>query len=85
MTRFRGQNRSGIGQAGPIAEDESIEAFVKSRFVTGWRSLTVTRDGEEIGGIRRNLSTNRRTWWAESGTSPTLAGEVQPKLANHAC
>lgn len=34
-------------------------------YAAGWRTATISRDGETVGAVERNPDTGRRTWWAE--------------------
>jgi hypothetical protein len=65
--RWRGVSRDGRASVGGMAIDPAhLPAVVEDRFKTGWRELTVTRDGIEVAGIWLNPSNlGRRDWWAE--------------------
>ncbi len=47
---------------------DDVVGFVEERFRAGWRTLSVSSGGREVGGIGRHLDTGRRTWWAEGRT-----------------
>jgi hypothetical protein len=64
IATYRGQLRSGAPITGTASTDD-LMAFVKQRYDRRWQALTVTRNGEEVGGISRHPDTGKRTWWAE--------------------
>ncbi len=64
---YRGRTRNGRGVSGHMATDDVV-GFVEERFRAGWRTLSVSSGGREVGGIGRHLDTGRRTWWAEGRT-----------------
>lgn len=77
ITRYRGVNRRGRAEVGTISGGrDRVAWWVEHLFDKGWRSLSVTIDGEEVGGIGRvdPYATNGpRTWWAESNGRRTDA------------
>jgi hypothetical protein len=73
---WRGKlRRDGTASGGVwVMVPSRLPAVVKDRFDQGWDSLTVTRDGAEMGGIWLNPSNlGRRDWWAE-GDEPLRQG-----------
>lgn len=62
---YRGTRRDGVAIVGKLPPGETTESYVERQFLTGWRALTVERDGERIGGIEAHPDTGTRTWWAE--------------------
>ena len=61
MLAFRGVDRHGHGHVGRTTDAPA--PFAEERFQAGWRSLTILRGAEEVGGIASVAG--RRTWWAE--------------------
>lgn len=62
---WKGVDRAGNARGGH-AFIESAAKFVEERYEQGWRSLTVTSRGEEVGGIANDGWNNQphlRRWW----------------------
>ena len=59
---YQGRMRDGTGTWGVTSDPH---AFAEAKYAAGWRELTITRDGVEVGGIHRHPDTGKRTWWAE--------------------
>ena len=66
---YRGRMKDGTGVTGVTPDPY---AFAAAKFRAGWRELTITRNGVEVGGISRHPDTGRRTWWAETTDRGTL-------------
>lgn len=60
--RYVGSDRAGASVSGTVRGD--VAAFVLRKFRAGWRSLSITRDGREVGGILR-APFDRAQWWVE--------------------
>ena len=60
--RYRGRKRDGTGTTGAV-DLVDVAEWVRARFDQGWRDLTVTSGGEEVGAIYQSLDDGRRTWW----------------------
>lgn len=66
---YTGLDRAGVAHTGRV-EVLSVHAFVRRRFLAGWRSLSVYRPAAKdpancVGAIVRNDS-GRRVLWVDS-------------------
>jgi hypothetical protein len=61
---YRGIRRDGVGVGGQLSDP--LANWVEARFKAGWRKLTVTYNGEQVGGIAPHPDTGRRIWWADA-------------------
>lgn len=52
------------GRAGSVSDVTPAE-YAELKYRAGWRELRITRDGEQVGAIFRNLDTGQRDWWGE--------------------
>lgn len=60
--KYQGHQRDGTSVVGFASGSPS--EFAQSKFNARWIDLTITRRGEEVGGIDSNTGT--RMWWGES-------------------
>jgi hypothetical protein len=67
--RYRGINSSGSGVTGSLSPADLVE-WVRVRFDSGWRALSVIDGDAEVAGIGQHPDTGRRTWWAETIVHP---------------
>jgi hypothetical protein len=76
--KWWGVNRHGVTIGGVTTADlAGLAAIVEDRFATGWRALSVKRDGIEVAGIGPDPSRpRRRTWWAECPKDDACIAEV---------
>lgn len=65
IVRYTGINRRGTNIGGALPLRAIVHLWVKARFDAGWRELSLTRNGDTVGGIGPNLDDGKRTWWAE--------------------
>jgi hypothetical protein len=61
--RYKGVNSRGLGSVGELSVSPGHLAW--SLYTRGWRELTVTRDGVEVGGIGSDPDSGHRRWWGE--------------------
>jgi hypothetical protein len=68
ILRYTGINRRGTSAVGAVDGHANTPAFLAQQlYDKGWRQATITRDGEEVGGIGR-LYGSPREWWGECTT-----------------
>lgn len=69
QVRYQGRRRDGGSSFGSATPADLVE-WVKSFYTRGFRTLTVSRGGIEVGGISVHQDTGKRTWWAEQSGRP---------------
>jgi len=63
---WTGTRRDGVTASGSTEAMHNITGFVRRKFRRGWRALTVSHNGEVVGGIGPDEKTGRRSWWSPS-------------------
>lgn len=61
---YRGMSRGGRSRIGSISKGTPAE-LAERLFNRGYRWLSITRGGIEVGGIKMDRQTGR-VWWGES-------------------
>jgi hypothetical protein len=67
---YRGHLRNGTPVIGDVPSGTTAAWFAQRAHQKGWRDLTLTQAGQEVGGIGPHPDTGKRDWWGECATPP---------------